>query len=176
MEYFVLVNKDHALDRTFVPDDLVDAKSRYKEEILVNKKLLDNFRLMAKDAYNLGYDIDIMSGYRDYFYQDKLYNKSLKEKGFAYTFRKIAKAGCSEHQTGLAVDLCVYRDGKCYIEEEWLRENAYRYGFILRYPRGLEDITGYDYEPWHYRYVGQIANDIYFNNLTLEEYLEKTCK
>ena len=184
MEYFVLVNKDHALDRTFVPDDLVDAKSRYKEGILVNKKLLDNFRLMAKDAYNLGYDIDIMSGYRDYFYQDKLYNKSLKEKGFAYTFRKIAKAGCSEHQTGLAVDLCVYRNGKCYIEEEidemeegkWLRENAYRYGFILRYPRGLEDITGYDYEPWHYRYVGQIANNIYFNNLTLEEYLEKTCK
>ena len=58
MEYFVLVNKDHALDRTFVPDDLVDAKSRYKEGILVNKKLLDNFRLMAKDAYNLGYDID----------------------------------------------------------------------------------------------------------------------
>ena len=61
-------------------------------------------------------------------------------------------------------------------EGKWLRENAYRYGFILRYPRGLEDITGYDYEPWHYRYVGQMANDIYFNNLTLEEYLEKTCK
>ena len=117
MECFVLVNKDNALDRTFVPDDLVDAKSRYKEGILVNKKLLDNFRLMAKDAYNLGYDIDIMSGYRDYFYQDKLYNKSLKEKGFAYTFRKIAKAGCSEHQTGLSVYLCVYRDGKSYMEE-----------------------------------------------------------
>lgn len=184
MEYLVLVNKDNVLDRTYIPDDLINSSSRYKENILVNKTLLDNFRLMALDANMLGYDIDIMSGYRDYLYQEKIYDKLLKEKGFAYTFRSIAKPGCSEHQTGLAIDICVYKDNKCYIEHEiedteegkWLIDNAYRYGFILRYPKGKEDITGYNYEPWHLRYVGDIASYIYFNNLTLEEYLEKTCQ
>ena len=108
------------------------------------------------------------------------------ERGFAYTFRSIAKAGCSEHQTGLAIDICVYRDNKCYIEGEieemeegqWIRDNAYKYGFILRYPKGCEGVTGFNYEPWHFRYIDNVdvAKEIYLNNLTLEEYLEKSCK
>lgn len=186
MDYLILVNKDKPVDKTWVPDELVDAHSRYKPEVIVNNKLLDSFNKMAKDAMELGYIIDIMSGYRSYLYQEKIYNKLLMERGFAYTFRSIAKAGCSEHQTGLAIDICVYRDNKCYIEGEieemeegqWIRDNAYKYGFILRYPKGCEGVTGFNYEPWHFRYIDNVdvAKEIYLNNLTLEEYLEKSCK
>ena len=104
------------------------------------------------------------------------------ERGFTYAFRSIAKAGCSEHQTGLAIDICVYRDNKCYIEREieemdegrWLRDNAYKYGFILRYPKGKENITGYMFEPWHIRYLGvDVATYLHDNNLTYEEYIGK---
>lgn len=179
MDYEILVNKDNALDKTYAPNDLVDALSSYKDNILVNKKVLEQFSLMKEDANKLGYKIDIMSGYRDYMYQEKIYNKLLKEKGFAYTFRSIAKAGTSEHQTGLAIDICVYRDDKCYIEHEledseeinWVINNCYKYGFILRYPRGMEDKTGYNYEPWHFRYVGDIAEYLYKNDMLLEDYV-----
>ena len=178
MDYDILVNKDNALDKTYVPDNLVFANSSYKDGILINKKVLDKFNLMRQDALNFGYNIDIMSGYRDYNYQEKLYNKMLKEKGFAYTFRSIAKPGCSEHQTGLAIDICVYRDDKCYIEHEiedmeegkWLINNCYKYGFILRYPMGMEDKTGYNYEPWHFRYVGDIASYLYMNKILFDDY------
>lgn len=186
MNYLVIVNKDNKLDRTYIPDDLVDTNSRYKDNVLVRKEVLDSFNRMAMDAKMQGYDIDIMSGYRDYLYQEKIYNKLVLEKGFAYAFRRVAKAGCSEHQTGLAIDICVYKDNKCYIEQEieemdegkWLEDNAYKYGFILRYPKGLEDITGYNYEPWHYRYIRdeKMAYEIYLKKCSLEEYLENSCK
>ena len=178
MDYEILVNKNNTLDKTYVPLDLVDAKSEYRDGILINKNVLEQFMMMKQDAKKLDYNIDIMSGYRDYFYQEKIYNKLLKEKGLAYTFRSIAKPGCSEHQTGLAIDICVYRGDKCYIEHEienmneskWLIENAYKYGFILRHPKFKEDITGYNYEPWHFRYVGEIAEYLYRNDMLLEDY------
>ena len=179
MDYEILVNRDNTLDRTYIPDGLVDSGSSYKDGILINKTVLHYFNLMKDDASKMGYNIDIMSGYRDYLYQEKIYNKLLKEKGFAYTFRSIAKPGCSEHQTGLAVDICIYKDDKCYIEHEldnseeinWVINNCYKYGFILRYPRGMEDKTGYNYEPWHFRYVGNIAKYLYENSILLEEYI-----
>jgi D-alanyl-D-alanine carboxypeptidase len=178
MDYEILVNKDNLLDKTYIPNDLVDSGSSYRDGILVNKVVLEHFNLMKEDAKKIGYNIDIMSGYRDYLYQEKIYNKLLKEKGFAYTFRSIARPGSSEHQTGLAIDICVYKDGKCYIEHEldgtdevnWLIANSYKYGFILRYPQGDEDVTGYNYEPWHFRYVGHIAEFLYKNNMLLEDY------
>ena len=179
MDYEILVNKDNPLDRSYIPTDLVDSGSSYKDGILVNKKVLEQFNLMKLDAYKLGHNIDIMSGYRDYMYQDKIYNKLLRDKGFAYTFRSVAKPGCSEHQTGLAIDICIYRSDKCFIEHEvedtdeikWVIDNCYKYGFILRYPRGREDRTGYNYEPWHFRYVGQIAEYLYSNNMLLEDFI-----
>lgn len=181
MDYTILVNKDNVLDRTYVPDELANAFSSYKDDILVNKTLLDNFNLMKMDAYMNGYNIDIMSGYRDYNYQEKIYNKLIIDKGFAYAFRSVAKAGCSEHQTGLAIDICVYRDNKCYIEHEledmeeinWVINNCYKYGFILRYPKGMEDRTGYNYEPWHFRYVGNdVAKYLWENKMILEDYVK----
>lgn len=181
MDYTILVNKDNVLDRTYVPDELANAFSSYKDDILVNKTLLDNFNLMKMDAYMNGYNIDIMSGYRDYNYQEKIYNKLIIDKGFAYAFRSVAKAGCSEHQTGLAIDICVYRDNKCYIEHEledmeeinWVINNCYKYGFILRYPKEMEDRTGYNYEPWHFRYVGNdVAKYLWENKMILEDYVK----
>ena len=184
MNYLMLVNRDNVLKKTYIPHGLVDTKSKYKEDVLINDKVYKMFLLMKMEALKNGYDIDIMSGYRTYDYQEKIYNKLIRDKGMNYAFRYIAPAGASEHQTSLAIDICVYRDNKCFIEHDiensleikWLQNNAHRFGFILRYPFGKEDITGYNYEAWHFRYVGNIASYMYYNNLTLEEYLEKTCK
>jgi len=184
MNYLMLVNRDNLLDRTYIPSNLVNSESIYKDGILICDKVKKMFDIMKKEANKNGYNIDIMSGYRDYLYQEKIYNKLIYDKGFNYAFRYIAPAGASEHQTGLAIDICVYRDNKCYIEHEikdfleikWLQENAHRFGFILRYPINKEDKTGYNYEAWHFRYVGNMASYIYYNDLTLEEYVEKTCK
>ncbi len=179
MNYQILVNKNNPLNKTYIPNDLVDANSKYRNNIKVNKEALTSFNKMKYDMHLLGYDIDIMSAYRDYYYQEKIYNKSLYQKGYAYTIRSIAKPGCSEHQTGLAIDICLYSNNKVYIEHEilntkeldFLKNNAYKYGFILRYPEDKEDITGYNYEPWHYRYVGLYLSEyLYKKNLTLEEY------
>ena len=178
MNYLKLVNRDNLLKRTYIPNNLVKSNSIYKDNIKINKKVLTMFNLMKLDALKQGYDIDIMSGYRSYKYQEKIYHKLIREKGFNYAFRHIAPPGASEHQTGLAIDICIYRHDKCYIEKEianfeeitWLHHNAHKYGFILRYSEGKEEITGYNYEPWHIRYVGNKGSYIYFNNLTLEEY------
>ena len=118
MNYLMLVNKNNLLERTYIPDDLIDSGSIYRDNILVCKKVARMFKLMRALAKGYGYNIDIMSGYRDYNYQEKLYNKLVLEKGFNYAFRYIALPGASEHQTGLAVDVCVYRDNKCYVEHE----------------------------------------------------------
>lgn len=180
MDYSILVNKDNPLPRTYIPEDLVESESSYKKGIYLNQKAKEMFDKLKEEASKNNYYIDIESGYRDYNYQEKIYNKLLDEKGFNYAFRHIARPGESEHQTGLAIDFCIYEGEKCYIEHEiedypvtnWIHHNASKFGFILRYPEGKEDITKYSYEPWHLRYVGNIANYIYNNNLTLEEYKE----
>ena len=107
---------------------------------------------------------------------EELYSNSLIRKGKEYTQKYVAKANQSEHQTGLAIDItnssrCFDKNSK---EAKWLADNAYKYGFILRYLEGKTDITGYNYEPWHIRYVGKkVAKEIYNNSETLEEYLER---
>ena len=178
MDYSILVNKDNPLPRAHIPNNLVDTESKYKDNIKIDKKTKYACDKLKKDAQKYWYYIDIESGYRDYDYQEKIYNKLLEEKGFTSAVTRIAEPGKSEHQTGLAIDFCVYKDDKCYIEHDikelletkWVHQNAHRYGFILRYPEGKEDITKYSYEPWHLRYVGELSHFLYNNNLTLEEY------
>ncbi len=144
-----------------------------------------------------GVHITVDSGYRSYVEQagmflsqyakNTLHNlsagvpvKDISRLAFEETENKIALPGCSEHQTGYAFDIGCYRNGEYQLEtteEEraWMRENAYKYGFILRYPKGKEEITGIMYEPWHYRYVGKdLAADLYNYGdwVTLEEYHE----
>lgn len=181
MDYTILVNKSNSLSKKYKPNELVDSKSRYKNNIYIEAKAKEAFLKLKEAAKIEGYDIDIESGYRSYEYQEKIYNQLVEEKGFTYAITRVAIPGKSEHQTGLAIDFCVYKNNKCYIEYDmeeldetkWVHKNAHKYGFILRYPEGKEDITKYSYEPWHLRYVGDIAPYLYNNNLTLEEYKEK---
>ena len=181
MNYTLLVNKTNKVDNDYVPEDLVITDSLYKDNIYLDSVCYDNFKKLQDDAKTHEFDIDIMSGYRDYKYQERLYNNLVLEKGYSYANRSVAYPGTSEHQTGLAIDLCIYKDNKCYIEHDvmdtdeinWVYDNCYKYGFILRYPFDKEEITGYNYEPWHIRYVGDIAEYLYKSNLTLEEYYEE---
>lgn len=178
MDYNILVNKDNPLPRAHIPKNLVYAESKYKDNIMIDEMVKISFDKLKEEALKHNYYIDIQSGYRDYDYQEKIYNKLIEEKGFTYAITRIAEPGKSEHQTGLAIDYCIYRGEKSYVEHDvkelsetkWIHNNAHKFGFILRYPEGKEDITKYSYEPWHLRYVGRLAEYIYKKNITLEEY------
>lgn len=125
-------------------------------------------------AANLeGYSLKLVSGYRSYSTQKSIYNSYINRWGREYTDTVSARPGHSEHQTGLAFDVGELSNNYGNTKEGiWLKENCHRYGFILRYLKGKEDITGYTYEPWHIRYVGvEIATEIMSKNITLEEYL-----
>ena len=174
--YNFLVNKNNRLTDDYEPIDLEKISLEYSCE---NKYLRHDakvaFEKMAKDAKDNGYNIIAVSTYRPYDYQEKLYNNYVKSKGKYYADLASARPGHSEHQTGLAVDVADlsldYDNFEKTKEFYWMKENSYKYGFILRYPKAKFHITGFKYEPWHYRYVGiDVSNYIYKNNITLEEY------
>lgn len=175
----VLVNKNNQLNKNYIPSDLELLNTHYAyENKYMRKEAKEMFEKLSQDAIDLGYRIVATSTYRDYDYQEKLFQEYKKEKGEEYALECSAKAGHSEHQTGLAVDVAGsnddYDDFEKSIEFSWMKENAHKYGFILRYPKGKEKITGFKYEPWHYRYVGtEVAHIIYEENITLEEYYQK---
>ena len=146
----------------------------------LNDELLEAFNQMKSDAKEEGIILNIRSGFRSYETQETLYNNYIAKDGLEKASRYSAKPGYSEHQTGLAIDITTedtttsigdwFNDTK---QAEWLYNNAYKYGFILRYPKGKEHITGYKYESWHYRYVGiEHSKNFAMNDLTLEEYLK----
>ena len=128
---------------------------------------------MQSDAENEGLDIYISSGFRSYDDQDRIYNNYASYDGYEAADRYSARPGHSEHQTGQAFDLNTISESFAYTAEgEWVKENCHKYGFIIRYPEGKEDITGYMYEPWHIRYIGiDKATEVYERGLTLEEFL-----
>lgn len=138
------------------------------------------FNKMKEDAEKEGIIINIRSGYRSYETQKMLYDNYVARDGLEKASRYSAKPGHSEHQTGLAIDITT-EDTTTSIgdwfnntkQAEWLYNNAYKYGFILRYPQNKEHITGYKFESWHYRYVGlEHSKHFAMNDLTLEEYLK----
>ena len=136
------------------------------------------FKVKIKKAKEEGYTIRAVSAYRSYSYQANLYNNYVSKDGVSEADKYSARPGFSEHQTGLAIDvdngISNFNDFENTKEYKWMMENSYKYGFILRYPKDKEYITGYIYEPWHYRYVGvAIATFITQNNLTYEEYYFK---
>ena len=181
-----LVNKENALNSDYEPNDLVKVNvESTKDNIYMSEIAAENLENMFKAAKEDGINLYIVSGYRSSSYQNNLYYRSLKRRGREYTEKYVAQANHSEHQTGLAADISSESIGYKLIsafehteEGRWLDKNAYKYGFILRYPFGKEDITKYSYEPWHLRYVGNVAKSIYNNDITLEEYLNnvKECK
>ena len=127
---------------------------------------------LQNDASNNGYYLPLLSGFRSYYTQEYLFNSYVLQDGLEKANTYSARPGESEHQTGLAFDVGNIDYGFGETESgKWLSNNAHKYGFIIRYLKGKEDITGYIYEPWHIRYVGDIAEEIYNLKITLEEYL-----
>lgn len=137
------------------------------------QKAFDNMQSAAlKDNINL----KIVSGFRSFERQKEIYESYLKIDSQETVDTYSAKPGHSEHQSGLAIDINLTNDSFIGTKEaKWLDNNAYKYGFILRYPKGKSSITGYKYEPWHYRYVGEnLAKKLYNSGdwITLEEYFK----
>ena len=176
----ILVNKYNKLDKDYEPNDLekIDSKYSYGEKKL-RKEAKINFELMCKDAEKEGIYLKAGSTYRSYSYQENLYNRYVKRDGKKEADTYSARAGYSEHQTGLAID--IMNNKEIYIDETetkneyiWLVNNSYKYGYILRYPKEKEHITGYMFEDWHFRYFGEpLATELYNSKLTYEEYLAK---
>ncbi len=174
----VLVNKNYKLKSDFIPNNLVKLNLKYStDDKYMVEEAAYNFEKLSEEAYKKNYKIIAVSTYRSYQYQEKLFNYYAKTKGMDYALSCSAKPGHSEHQTGLAVDVMGSNEDYDLFEQakefNWMKKNAYKYGFILRYPKGKEKITGFKYEPWHYRYVGtKIAKEIYKKKITLEEYFK----
>ena len=178
----VLVNKNHQLDKNYIPNDLVKLSLICaNEDKFLRQEAALNFEEMCLEARKQGYKIIAVSSYRSYFYQEELYNYYVRTLGEKKALEASAKPGHSEHQTGLSVDVMGSNNDYDQFEKskefDWMKNNSYKYGFILRYPKGKEYITGFKYEPWHYRYVGKdIASIIYTEGITLEEYYKKYIK
>ena len=165
-----IVNKYNYVTRDYIPKDLIEINN-----LKINKEAYEAY-LEMKEAMNKdNLNIRIISAYRSYDYQENLYNNYLKYETRTLVDTYSARPGYSEHHTGLAIDIDNGQldYNKFYLTKEfnWMNDNAYKYGFILRYPKDKEKITGYKYEPWHYRYVGkEVAEYIKKHNSTYEEY------
>ena len=175
----VLVNKYHKLDNNYVPNDLEAINPKYNQGFnnKMRKVAKEAFEEMCEGALNDGITIYSGSAYRSYSYQQSLYNRYVATNGFDNAETFSARAGYSEHQTGLATDIMnknldfISKNDKEY---DWLINNSYKYGFILRYPEGKENITGYMYEEWHFRYLGKdIAKELYDLDITYDEYVAR---
>ncbi|MFC4617450.1 D-alanyl-D-alanine carboxypeptidase family protein [Camelliibacillus cellulosilyticus] len=186
----VLVNKTHKLPDGYKPSPLVypNVPFPYSDKIEKREMREDAAKALKElfdAAKQAGYKLYGESGYRSYERQVAIYNQNVKTQGEKKASMVSAHPGTSEHQTGLAIDITsqemLDQGGDPLIEKfgetpsgKWVADNAYKYGFIIRYPKGKEAITGYEYEPWHIRYVGKkAAAYIYEHQLTLEQYVDE---
>lgn len=175
----ILVNKYNYLTEDYIPNNLEAIDASYaRSGMQLVSEAKEAFETLSKAAKEDGMNIIAMSSYRSYDYQVTLYNNYVETDGKEAADTYSARAGYSEHQTGLAIDVynldLPYTSFEETEEFNWMQENAYKYGFILRFPEDKVNITGYQYESWHYRYVGtEAAKYIKENNLTLEEYYVK---
>lgn len=178
----VLVNKEYFLDENYEPEDLVVPKVPFAiGEMKMRKEASGALESLFKKASDDGITLIARSGYRSYNTQVQLFARYVKNHGYAEAVKFSAKPGQSEHQTGLAMDITadsVKRQLKYAFgdttEGIWTAKNCHKFGFIIRYPKGKTDITGYNYEPWHLRYLGvDLATKVYDSGLTYEEFLEK---
>jgi len=183
-DILVLVNKNRNLPSDYVPDDLVVPNVRFTfegfdEKKQMRKEAAEALEELFKAAEEEGIYLFAVSGYRSYNRQKYLFDTRAARDGFEEANKLTAYPGQSEHQTGLAMDVSCQSVGFDLtqkfgqtVEGIWLKENAHKFGFIIRYQEDKVDITGYSYEPWHIRYVGkEAAKEIYERNITLEEYL-----
>lgn len=179
---YILVNKEHPIDETFGPPETYLLQEKYKSDMRIKEATQAMFSAAEAD----GISLIACSGYRPYEVQQKLFNRAKArysnlsdEEAAIAAAKSVAKPGTSEHQTGLALDIVTpsytnldegYADTDA---AKWLAANAYQYGFILRYPKDKTEITQIIFEPWHYRYVGEAAAKIIFEEgLCYEEFYE----
>ncbi|TCJ02895.1 M15 family metallopeptidase [Cytobacillus praedii] len=182
--FMVLVNKEFSLPDGYTPEDLVRPNVLFSfgdqdiEKAYMRQDAATALEKMFEEAKKLGIHLFAVSGYRSYNRQIQVYKAEVNKFGEEKAALAVAVPGTSEHQTGLTMDLSS-QSAKFELSEQfgetpegkWIAANAHLYGFILRYPKGKEGITGYKYEPWHFRYVGkEAATIIYKKGWTLEEY------
>lgn len=178
-QLLVLVNKYNKLPDGFTQYNLVNMNRNYTvndgKQYLLAGVAYEKYVEMADAARKEGLSMRVISAYRTENYQRNLYNNKLRTTGKTNADNYSARPGHSEHQTGLAVDISSTKTSFEYTAEfKWLQKHAHEYGFILRYPKGKEWITGYSYEPWHYRFVGaDAAKIIYEEGITYEEFYIK---
>jgi D-alanyl-D-alanine carboxypeptidase len=182
---YTLANKENLLSESYMPNNLVIPNvnlvaERSNEKNLVSATIVEDLEQMFYDAQEAGVNLFLSNAFRSYDSQVYIYNEDIKNKDKQYS-EYVAKPGESEHQLGLAIDITSRNMGfelnqsfENTKEGAWALENAYKYGFILRYTKTKEDVTGYKYEPWHYRYVGNktISKLCHDKDLTLEELLD----
>ena len=181
--YLVLVNKENQLPGDWLDKiELVTTHNSLGEELQVERLALANFEALRTELQQEGIDIELDSVYRSVDEQQAIWDEWIHEYGEDYCKKYLAVPGYSEHHTGLALDIFLIKDSKTIRENDdmiadtddfaKIHQLLPKYGFILRYMKGKEDITGYSYEPWHLRFVGQpTAEKITSRGITLEEYL-----
>lgn len=179
-KYAIIINKANPISEDLIKSyTLVTVENNMYDGIKLEEETYKNYLKLKENLLERGYYINIRSGFRTFNESQVIYNNYVLEKGSTYAEKYAATPGTSEHNTGLAFDFIISSDKNAsktdYESDEYfyLENIAYLYGFIIRYPKDKEVITGYNYEPWHLRYVGsELAKYLKKNNLTLEEYYE----
>lgn len=174
---YLIANKSYFLPEDYAPSDTytkADKEATRQCATCINNTAYQAYKDMKADASALNLNIYISSGFRSYITQRNIYNRNVKNNGQAKADTYSARPGSSEHQTGLCFDLNTIDSSFANTNEgKWVNQNAWKYGYIIRYPQGKTDETGYIYEPWHLRYVGtELAEKLYNNGdwLTVEDY------
>lgn len=160
-ELLLLPNKKHSLSETYAPEDMecLDGKGvSPKKGIKIRKNTLNALTEMANAAKEENCNLQVISAFRSFNTQQNVFMHWVKELGLTEAQRISARPGTSQHQLGTAIDFNLLDESfEAYPEGKWLANNAYKYGFVMSFPKGMEHFTGYSYEPWHYRYIGTEA-------------------
>ncbi len=179
-KYEILINKANQISQEVLGlYKQVNVDNNIYPNIKIEETTYKNYLKLKKAVENKGYFLNIRSGFRSFKDSEDIYKQYEIKYGTRYAEKYVAKPGVSEHNTGMAFDIIITSDKNTENnnyesnEYKYLENIAYLYGFIIRYPKDKEEITGYSYEPWHLRYVGKdLAKYLTKNNLTLEEYYE----
>ncbi len=180
-KYEVLINKANPIQEEELKNySIVNVTDNMFDNIKLESKTYKNYKQLKNNLLKKGYYINIRSGYRSFLDTEEVFNRYKKIKSLSYANKYVPKAGTSEHNVGLAIDIVLSKNKNSiksdYDEKEYLylEKIITNYGFIIRYPKDKEKVTGYSYEPDHLRYVGKkLAKHLKENNLTLEEYYYK---
>ena len=172
----MLVNRLYGLSKDYEPDDIIDVPSQYAYTgVKISNSIMDNIVALIDAASDEGYTFVLADGYRPYSEQESIFERYKNAYGYSEADRIAARAGHSEYQTGISFTIVPlykeYDKPKESLEYKWLSDNAYRYGFIFRFPEDKTDITGFEASTWRLRYVGsEAANIIKSENICFEEY------